>query len=262
MGKGGTARTDALPPASSPAPAAAKPHRRPAAAAAAPVHAMAGIVGKRIRKGNPEFLVRWVGFGADADTWEPMRHLMDGGLGAVKDYERLVALDKKQLLELALEQQLKTQAARWTASKKPKKQTAATAQAEAGRVKNGDTFLLCEDCPRPNAAWWAPPPDGFHVNAKRCAPVCLPLDPRHLAGPARSTAARGFQAAEIAEIAVCVARSEHEGRGRQTAAVVPRLCADWPSAGGGHPVLLKRIMRGLHGEQGHPRSARSHRPAV
>src|SRR5271156_3797256 len=39
------------------------------------------------------FLVRWLGYSADFDSWEPLNHLKDGALEVVREWDR----KKKQL---------------------------------------------------------------------------------------------------------------------------------------------------------------------
>ena len=78
------------------------PKKRKAAAKKAPVadeeadYEVAEILGKRLNKDKMEYQVRWKGYGADADTWEPVSHL-DGAEVAIEAYEAKLGLAKPKL---------------------------------------------------------------------------------------------------------------------------------------------------------------------
>jgi hypothetical protein len=50
---------------------------------AARVFSVESIVGHRRRGGRLEYRVRWEGYGADKDTWEPARNLLADGVGHI-----------------------------------------------------------------------------------------------------------------------------------------------------------------------------------
>ena len=52
----------------------------------APIYQAERIVRHRMRNGTPQFLIKWLGFPASHNTWEPRENLLDGRL--LKDYFR------------------------------------------------------------------------------------------------------------------------------------------------------------------------------
>ena len=60
------------------------------------VFEVAEILNKRLNKDKVEYQVRWKGYGADADTWEPVSHL-DTAEAAIEAYEAKLGLAKPKL---------------------------------------------------------------------------------------------------------------------------------------------------------------------
>ena len=44
------------------------------------------ILSSRVRRKKVEYLVKWVGYGPDENTWEPYEHLTDGAEDSVKEF--------------------------------------------------------------------------------------------------------------------------------------------------------------------------------
>ena len=59
------------------------------------VYAVERLMAKRTRRGRPQFLVRWQGFGPEHDTWEDERNILDDDLVAA--YEEESALQRAAL---------------------------------------------------------------------------------------------------------------------------------------------------------------------
>ena len=97
-------RKDAAP---TPAPAPAKrtrPHRSPQTpfeANGETVYAVDKIINVRWTKGSREYLVRWEGFAASHDTWEPMENLV-GCAAQIREYENRREKEDKDAAELVL----------------------------------------------------------------------------------------------------------------------------------------------------------------
>eukprot|EP01050_Picozoa_sp_SAG11_P017622 SAG11_NODE_2560_length_3220_cov_2.450497_1_plen_460_part_00 len=144
----------------------------------------AAIVGKRpgVRKGTFEYRVRWEGYGPEADTWEPKKHLKNAG-SLVRKFDRaeaareqlrkqtdkkyLKSLDKKSLLAWAFEQADANKERGTEAGPKRKRYRKSVATQTAPYGPN----IVCEACPRPKAAWWVPPPDGYHAGRAQRLPI-------------------------------------------------------------------------------------------
>jgi hypothetical protein len=47
------------------------------------------IRGKRIHRGKVQYLVKWVGYGEEDNTWEPVEHLVNSET-AVNEYESII----------------------------------------------------------------------------------------------------------------------------------------------------------------------------
>ena len=47
------------------------------------------IRGKRIHRGKVQYLVKWVGYGEEDNTWEPVEHLVNSET-AVNEYENII----------------------------------------------------------------------------------------------------------------------------------------------------------------------------
>ena len=162
--RGAPAVTARTPAAAAGAPAAAKKTRpcrtpqTPFEQAAEELYSVDKIIGMQINKGNREYLVRWEGYAASHDTWEPIENLV-GCAKEIRDYETARAAEDKAaaVAVVAKRQKAKDDAA--AAAAALKEQAAAAALdgtdvgAEAGQ--EGVPVMLSTHANKKCAVWSA-----------------------------------------------------------------------------------------------------------
>jgi hypothetical protein len=66
------------------------------------------IRGKRIHRGKVQYLVKWVGYGEEDNTWEPVEHLVNSET-AVNEYENIIQKKESSNSSTGINQEGKSQ---------------------------------------------------------------------------------------------------------------------------------------------------------